>query len=74
MSIIGDHLTEDNSGMYGPTPEEKAIELLRAELQTAVHRINDMLNDPDGQSFKEARKWVDRTCYVHGLKNEPKEK
>lgn len=47
-------------------------QLLRHELQNAVHRINDMLHDPDGQSFKEARKWVDRVCYVHGLKNEPK--
>lgn len=44
---------------------------LRDELQTAVYRINDMLHDPDGQSFKEARKWAQRVCKAHGLKNHP---
>ncbi len=71
MGIVSDHLTEDNSGMYS---HDFTVEQLADELQIAVHRINDMLNDPDGQSYKEARKWVDRTCAKYGLQNEPKEK
>ena len=49
-------------------------QLLRHDLQNAVYRINDMLHDPDGQSFKEAERWVGRVCYVHSLKNEPQPK
>lgn len=33
---------------------------LQATLQTAVHRIEDMLKDDDGQAFKEARKFIDQ--------------
>lgn len=43
------------------------IKKLRAELQNAINRIDDMTIDPDPNSYKEARKWAKRVAKQHGL-------
>jgi hypothetical protein len=42
-----------------PAQEPMELEALRKKLETAVSRINDMLESDDGQAHKEARKFIE---------------
>lgn len=48
----------DFQGKLYITGLQNQIETLRKQLETAVNRINDMLQDDDGQAHKEARKFI----------------
>lgn len=49
----------DFQGKLYITGLQNQIEALRKQLETAVNRINDMLQDDDGQAHKEARKFIE---------------
>lgn len=43
---------------------------IKRDLADAVNRINDMLQNDDGQAFKEARKWVEQMRTKYGIKED----
>lgn len=61
MSIIGDPLTEDNSGMHGPSSEEElaALRKQNEQLKEDMLEIANMLEDhPDVKRGNSTVHWV----------------
>ncbi len=49
--------------------QQEEIEALRKQVETAVDRINDMLQDDDGQAYKEARKFIESLAAQKGIES-----
>jgi t-SNARE complex subunit (syntaxin) len=49
---------------------DKQVKDMREDLQTAIWRLKDVMQQDDGQAYKEARKWVERVCEKYLLKGD----